>query len=77
MKPIQNAWTRWIAFGQVAVKVQMRILFTAFYFLIFWMVGLVVRIFSDPLRIKNKQTLSAFSPWEHPDETLEQSRNQY
>jgi len=77
MNNIKKGWIKWKKFGRAAANVQAQIIFTLFYFLILWTVGIVFRIFSDPLNIKNKSIKSTFSKWNTLDDSLEQARNPY
>jgi hypothetical protein len=76
MKSVKSIWKRWLKIAKVIGNFQAQILFTVFYFLILWMVG-IMRFFSDPLRLKKTTLHSNFITWEHPVETIEQARKQY
>lgn len=77
MKLLKTFWKHWKRFGKFLATIQMHIFLMVFYFLILWMIGLIVRIVSDPLNLKKDKRLSNYTPWTHPAETIEQANNQY
>ena len=77
MKFIKKIWKQWLKIGRIIGNFQAQVIFTLFYFILFWMVGLISRLSSDPLRLKKPNHRSNYSPWEYKTETLEQARKQY
>ena len=78
MKLINNLWKKWLKFGKIIGHFQALIIFTLFYFVILWPVGLIVSFFTDPLNFKsNKGMRSNFNLWLHPDESLELAHKPY
>lgn len=75
MKQINLIWKYWKKIGKFTGHIQALIIFTIFYFVAFWAVG-VTRIFNDPLNIKNKKLKSNFSAWTHNQDLLA-SKNPY
>ena len=77
MKILKSAWKIWKKFGKIVGNFQALIIFTLFYFLILWVVGITSALFSDPLHLKKRNQRSGFSPWTHPEETLLTAQNPY
>jgi len=77
MKIIRAVWNKWLRFGRFIVNIQTQVVFTAFYFLVLWIIGFAVRIFSDPLGTKQKKISSSFTLWNHPIQTLKHAHDQY
>ena len=50
---LEKLWEGWKAFGQFIGNLLARVVLSIFYFTIFVPFGIGVRIFSDPLHIKN------------------------
>ena len=77
MNLFKFAWKKWRQFARKAGNFQGLVIFTAFYFVLLWIVGLPLALFSDPLRMKNKKLKSNFSTWQHPEEDLTQAQKPY
>lgn len=77
MNILKTIWGKWIHIGKIIGDFQARIFLTVFYFALLWIVGIIVRFFSDPLRLHKTIVSTNFSPWMHPQETREQARKQY
>lgn len=76
MEILKKIWTIWKAFGRFLGNLVARVVLSVFYFTIFAPFGLGVRLFSDPLTIK--QTLSPlWRPRQTTDQTLEDIMRQY
>jgi hypothetical protein len=66
-KPIAVVWDAWNRLLHVIGNFQARVLLTILYAIIVLPFGLIVRLFTDPLRIKHPPT-----SWiDHPDETMD------
>jgi len=76
MKNLTNAWKRWKKIARVIGNFEALIIFTIFYYLILWTVGIFIAAFSDPLSIK-KKLKSNFVPWNYPEENLSQAQKPY
>ena len=64
---LKRLWEAWKRLGQKIGNFQARVLLTVFYGVLILPFGLVARLFSDPLRIKQRP-----DKWlEHPDETID------
>jgi hypothetical protein len=62
---LKQVWLRWKRIARAVGTLQARILLTVFYAALVLPLGIVVRLFSDPLRIQRRPT-----QWlERPDET--------
>ncbi len=77
MKLLKIIWKRWLVIGKAIGNFQAQVLFTIFYFLVLFPVGIGVRLFSDPLKLKKKKKTSNFDVWEHPDEDVFLARKPY
>jgi hypothetical protein len=63
----KRLWQAWKAFGHKVGTFQARVLLTVFYGVLVFPFGMAVRLFSDPLRIKQLPT-----QWlDHPDEACD------
>jgi hypothetical protein len=66
-KPIAVIWDAWNRLLHIIGNFQARVLLTILYSIIVLPFGLIVRLFTDPLRIKHPP-----AAWlEHPDETMD------
>lgn len=78
MKVIKLLWRKWLKAAHIIGNFQARVFFSLFYLLPLLPVGLILKIFSDPLHIKKKNYKKTnFHTWEHPKEDLKQARMQY
>lgn len=77
MRIIKILWVKWRKFGKKAGNFQALVLFTIFYFIILWMIGIAVAFFSDPLNIKKSKKKSNFSLWPHQQKTIEEAQKAY
>lgn len=55
---------------------QAQVILTIFYFAIFLPLGIVFRLFVDPLKLRSVKR-SNFQKWEHEEQSLEEARRQY
>ncbi len=76
MSLVKKFWGKWISIARPIGNFQVQVLFCVFYLVVLSVVGIGLKMFSDPLRIKNKKKTN-FQPWEHPQEELEQARRAY
>ncbi|OGH04042.1 MAG: hypothetical protein A2W22_00245 [Candidatus Levybacteria bacterium RBG_16_35_11] len=74
---LKSGWDKWKKFGRIVANFQAQIIFTLFYFLILWTVGIIFHFASDPLNIKNKSKRSTFSNWDYLNDNLEKAKNPY
>lgn len=70
---IKKIWARWKSFAPRVADFQGRLLLSLVYLVIFLPVGLIVRLFSDPLLIKKR---SGWVSWKLKNNTLEEVRKQ-
>jgi hypothetical protein len=61
--PFKNLWKTWQQFSRRMGAFQSRILLSLFYFFLVTPIGLVIKIFSDPLNIKHKNQGASGSYW--------------
>lgn len=77
MKVIKLLWKKWLKVAHIVGNFQARVFFGIFYLLLLLPVGVILRIFADPLKTKKGLTKTNFHAWEHPKEDLKQARMQY
>ena len=73
-------WKKWLVIAHAVGNFQAQVLLSFFYVIFILPIGLVFRVFSDPLRLKLAKDVSkksSFEQWEHPKESLEEARRQY
>ena len=64
---LKSFWAAWTRLAKKIGNFQARVLLTIMYAVVLLPFGVLARIFSDPLRIKNRPT-----EWiEHPDEVMD------
>jgi hypothetical protein len=61
--PLKKLWKTWQQFSRRMGAFQSRILLSLFYFLFLTPIGLVIKIFSDPLNIKHRNQGASGSYW--------------
>jgi hypothetical protein len=71
---LKRAWQGWKRIAHAIGNFQARVLLTLFYFVLVWPVGFAARLFSDPLRIKDRPKQWLEYPTEAHD--LEWARRQ-
>jgi hypothetical protein len=76
MEILGKIWETWKRFGQFIGDILARIVLTIFYFTIFVPFGLGVRLFSDPLMIKENHGPPFWLSRETGDRSLEEVRRQ-
>ncbi len=64
---LKNFWAAWTRLAKKIGNFQARVILTIMYVVVLLPFGLMVRLFSDPLRIKKRPTA-----WlDHPDEVMD------
>ena len=79
---MRKLWSLWKRFGQAMGDFIARLILTLFYFTIFAPFGLGVRLWGDPLAIKERaeslpSSMMMWEPRATTDTTLEQARRQF
>ena len=69
-------WEKWLPIAQAVGNFQAQLIMTLFYFVIILPLGVSYRFFADPFRLR-KKIKSNFESWEHPKQSLEESKKQY
>jgi hypothetical protein len=77
MDTLKRFWAWWKGVAQRIGDFQARLLLTLFYYIIFAPFGLIIRAFSDPLMIKQRNPKSMWMDKHLPDATLENARRQF
>ena len=71
-------WKKWQPIAQAIGNFQAQVILTLFYLVIMFPLGVIFRLFADPLRIRSVDSIkSNFVKWEHPKEDLKRARKQY
>ena len=76
-KFFSTIWTYWKKFGEFLGNVIGRAFLMLFYFTIVLPFGLIMRLFSDPLDIRDKETAPSWRERTSPEPTIEASYNQF
>ena len=77
---LKNAWNKWIPISQIIGNFMGQVMMTVFYLFIIFPLGVITRLFNDPLKIRKSilsKQISNFDKWEHPKQSLEESKKQY
>jgi len=77
MKLIKFLWKKWLPIAQSVGNFMGQLIMTIFYLIILLPLGLIMRLFSDPLNMKTSARKSNFGNWEHPKQNLEEAKKQY
>lgn len=80
MKFVKFLWRKWLPIAQAVGNFNAQVILTIFYLIIILPLGLVFRLFADPLNIRARELSrkrSNFNKWEHPKQNLEEARKQY
>jgi hypothetical protein len=75
MKKIQKIWLKWQKITEKAINFQIKIILIIFYWTIILVYAILVKIFSDPLDIKNKKPQWLVKKIEKPN--LNEAGKQY
>ncbi|KKR54996.1 MAG: hypothetical protein UT92_C0009G0003 [Candidatus Curtissbacteria bacterium GW2011_GWA1_40_24] len=73
-------WSKWLPIAQAIGNFNAQVILTIFYLVLMLPLGLIYRLFSDPLKIKpNKisQQKTNFGKWEYLKKDIETARKQY
>lgn len=65
----KRIWHRWTGFSKRMGSFQSRVMLSFFFFLIVSPVALIIRVLGDPLKIKEKKTLSSYWSTKTPGST--------
>lgn len=77
MNLLNTLWKKWLRIAHAIGNFQAQVLFTIFYFLVLFPVGIKIRFSQDPLNLAGIKKKSNFSPWMHPEESLKEARKPY
>jgi hypothetical protein len=72
-----TVWKYWKKVGEFLGNVIGRVFLMLFYFTVVLPFGLIMRLFGDPLDIRDKQTIPTWRERTSPEPTIEASRNQF
>ena len=72
----KRAWKQWMRIALVIGNFNNRVVLTLFYATVVLPFGLVVRLFADPLAIRQKRS-SAWTDVQHATRTIEEGRRQF
>ncbi len=73
---LKRLWRAWLEIARYIGDFQSRLLLTIFYFTVLIPFGLLVRAFSDPLRLRSDSGSSAWIRRSNPSESLRQAQRQ-
>jgi hypothetical protein len=71
---LKKGWQRWKKFGHTLADFQSRLILSVIYGVVIAPVGLVYRLFNDPLALKNPTT---FSPFNQNATAIDHVKNQF
>lgn len=72
----KKAWNKWLKIAHVIGNFQAQVILTLFYFIFVLPFGVILQIFSDPLRLKYPKR-SNFQNWRHKKDTIEIAGRQF
>jgi hypothetical protein len=73
---LRHLWVKWKAFAEIVGNFQARVILSIFYFILFFPVGIGIRFFADPLRLRRVSS-SNWITREKTEVGLEDSRRQF
>lgn len=76
-KKSKNLWTKWKEFSQKMGSFQSKIILSLFFFIFITPFALGVKLFSDPLRIKQSSTPTYWVPKKTAKNNMEEYRKQF
>ena len=74
---MRQLWERWKSFSAEMGNFQGRMLLGIFYFIVVTPFGILVRIFSDPLKIKSMQASTFWQNYTETSSEIEDARRQF
>jgi hypothetical protein len=74
---MKKLWLWWKKSAHKIGNCQARVILSLFYFIVAAPFALVVKLFFDPLKLKESPKASYWLPKETPEHTLERARKQY
>ena len=78
MRYAKVALGKWLKIARVIGNFQGQVILTLFYFVLVLPFGLIISLFSDPLKMKSPLSgRSNFGKWKHEEDDLEKARRQY
>jgi len=85
MNLLKLLWRRWLIIARIVGNFQSQVILSLFYLTVLSPVGFLLRLFSDPLRLRSGQALmikkrnasSNFQKWEHEKDNLKNARKQF
>lgn len=80
MKFVKSLWLKWLSIAKIIGNFNAQVILTIFYLTVIAPLGIIYRLFADPLEIKSKlifKQKTSFRNWEHPKDNLENARRQY
>ncbi len=76
-KAIRAIWAKWLRIGHAIGNFQGQVILTIFYFIFLWPLGIVFRLFQDPLNTKKAGGHTTFGKFVYEDKTAQSARKQY
>ncbi len=73
---LRQLWLRWKVLATKIGNFQGRVILTLFYFVFVTPLGVVIRLFADPLHIKSHSGSTFWRDKVQPESTLEEARQQ-
>ena len=73
---LKKAWSKWKVFAQKVGNFQARVILSLFYFLLVTPIGILIRLFGDPLRLK-QYAKSYWLPKEPKENNLDEAKRQF
>jgi len=80
MKILKKLWNNWMLVAKPIGNFQSQLILTLFYLIIILPLGIIYRLFADPLNIKSDKISiqkTNFRKWEHLRQCLEEAKKQY
>ena len=78
MKFLKILWGKWLSFAHVIGNFQSQVIMSIFYLVFFAPIGVLYKLFSDPLKLKKKSfRQTSFQAWEHPDDDIDSARKPF
>lgn len=74
---LTRAWDRWKELAQHIADFQSRLILTVFYFTVVLPIGILVRLFADPLRMRKPPIQTAWTTRPSQEINLEAAKRQF